>query len=205
MVDSNDNTVNICSAGQTAPKTYHHGDLRGALVEAGMRLLEQRQSDDLGLREVAREVGVSATAVYRHFPDKQALLRALAERGFAMMGEMQAAAMQGREGAAAFAAVGSAYVRFALRQPAVFRLMFSSAPPADLFDLPLVAVDGPMRILREQVAALVPPGRPEAVRKPAAIGAWALVHGLAMLALDGMITLDDEMIDAVVAGAIREG
>jgi len=195
MLDSNDNTVNI--------KPYHHGDLRDGLIEMGMKLLETRQSEGLGLREVAREVGVSATAVYRHFPDKEALLRAIAERGFAMMGELQVQASAGLSGPAAFAAVGAAYVRFALAYPAVFRLMFSSAPPRDLFALPLEELSGPMRLLRSHVAGLMPAAMPEAARKTAAITAWALVHGLAVLALDRMITLDDGMIEAVMNAQAR--
>ena len=70
-------------------KAYHHGDLRSALVEAGLRLLEARTADDLSLREVARAVGVSATAVYRHFPDKGALMAALAGEGLARLAEAQ--------------------------------------------------------------------------------------------------------------------
>ncbi|WP_163484857.1 helix-turn-helix domain-containing protein, partial [Escherichia coli] len=58
-------------------KAYHHGDLRVAALEAGLKLLETRTADDLGLREIARAVGVSATALYRHFPDKKALMTAL--------------------------------------------------------------------------------------------------------------------------------
>ena len=64
-----------------APRPYHHGNLRAALIEAGMALLAARALDDLSLREVARAVGVSATAVYRHFPDKGALMAALAAEG----------------------------------------------------------------------------------------------------------------------------
>ena len=64
-------------------KTYHHGDLHAALIEAGLKLLGEREADTLGLREVARAVGVSATAVYRHFPDKGALLSAMAREGLA--------------------------------------------------------------------------------------------------------------------------
>ena len=123
------NTVNI------KKRRYHHGDLRDALIEAGMALLEQRHAEPLGLREVARAVGVSATAIYRHFPDKDALLRAIAERGFARMGEMQLAAARGLSGDDAFAATGVAYVRFALRNPAVFRLMFSRPSRRNLFGL----------------------------------------------------------------------
>src|SRR3546814_16623278 len=73
---------------------YHHGDLRSALVTEGLRILEVRAPEELGLREVARAAGVSATAVYRHFPDKEALLRALASVGFQYLGDAQAAATE---------------------------------------------------------------------------------------------------------------
>jgi AcrR family transcriptional regulator len=198
-----DNTVNIKSS-TVAGKSYHHGDLQDALVTAGMRLLEQRSSEDLALREVAREVGVSATAVYRHFPDKNALLRAIATRGFALMGAMQTAAIAESQGAAAFAAVGGAYVRFALRHPAVFRLMFSSAPPKDLFSMPLEDLSSPMRKLREYVSALTPATLSDEARKIISIRAWALVHGLAVLALDRVIEMDDALIDQVIGGHMQD-
>jgi AcrR family transcriptional regulator len=191
------NTVNI----EKAARGYHHGDLRGALIEAGMGLLEQRHSQELALREVARAVGVSATAVYRHFPDKDALMRAIAARGFDMMGEMQAEAARAHAGPAAFGAVGAAYVRFALKYPAVFRLMFSHAPPCDLFSIPEEELSGPLRMLRENAASLTPPDAPEAARRVVAIRAWALVHGLAVLLLDGMVAADDALIDSVIATA----
>ena len=165
-----------------------------------MALLEQPRSEELGLREVARSAGVSATAVYRHFPDKDALMRAIAERGFVMMGEMQEAAARAHAGPSAFAAIGAAYVRFALKHPAVFRLMFSRAPPRDLFTLPLSDLSGPLRLLRENVAGLVPAHLPDAARKTMAIQAWSLVHGFSLLLLDGMVEADDAMIDAVVCG-----
>jgi AcrR family transcriptional regulator len=115
------NTVNIDK------KPYHHGDLRAALIEQGMALLAQRDADSLSLREVARAAGVSATSVYRHFPDKEALFTALAMEGLAQLGAAQKAAGQAAGGGKqAFAATGRAYVRFALANPALFRLIFAS-------------------------------------------------------------------------------
>jgi AcrR family transcriptional regulator len=70
-------------------RSYHHGDLRQALIEAGLTLLDVRAADALSLREVARAVGVSATAVYRHFPDKGALLDALAAEGLRKLADAQ--------------------------------------------------------------------------------------------------------------------
>ncbi len=193
---TDDNSVNIKI--RPVRSTYHHGALRDDLIECGMRLLEQRQSDDLSLREVAREAGVSATAVYRHFSDKTALLRAVAERGFALMAEMQETAARAAEGKAAFAAVGAAYVRFALQSPAVFRLMFASAPPRDLFTRPIEELSGPLRVLRSHVAKLTPPRMSDEARAVISIRAWSLVHGLAVLALSGMVEVDDRMIAAVI-------
>jgi AcrR family transcriptional regulator len=211
-MDIDDNSVNIDPPAPTR-RPYHHGDLRDHLIDAAMRLLEQRHTQDVGLREVAREVGVSATAVYRHFADKGALLRAIAERGFDLMGEMQTEAAAHATGEAAFAApafaapafaaIGCAYVRFAQRYPSVFRLMFASAPPRDLFSAPLDELPVPMRLLRSHVAALTPEGTPAPLRRAIAIHAWSLVHGLAVLALDGMVEVDDAMIEAVIGMQVR--
>jgi AcrR family transcriptional regulator len=193
----------------TAPghdlRPYHHGDLRNALIEAGLRLLEARAPDgrleDLGLREVAREVGVSPMAIYRHFPDKHALKAALAAEGLARLARrQQQASQQAGRGAAGFLASGLSYVRFAAEHPLLFRLMFTHAQPDDLLDASLDTVPAAMRGLREDFAELMPPGWTAAQRKAAALHAWALVHGLALLVLDRQIPADWTLIEQVVAG-----
>ncbi|MCJ8157124.1 TetR/AcrR family transcriptional regulator [Sphingomonas sp. LaA6.9] len=191
-----DNSVNIDST-----KRYHHGDLRAALISAGLELLAERSADDLSLREVARHVGVSATAVYRHFPDKQALLSALAFEGMEELGRRQRAASEeaggGLEG---FAASGATYVHFAVENPALFRLIFASAPPVRLLDAEPDRVGQAMRGLREDIAALMPAHLPEATRRTAALHAWSLVHGLAMLILDGQVDYDPDDVARVIRG-----
>lgn len=77
-----------------AAKPYHHGDLRAALVAEGLLLIEEQDADDLSLRELARRVGVSATAVYRHFPDKAALMAALAGEALTRLAAAQRAASE---------------------------------------------------------------------------------------------------------------
>ena len=77
------------STSKIAERAYHHGDLRTALIDAGLAALEAADADAVSLRELARKVGVSATAVYRHFPDKKALLAALAAEGIARLGSAQ--------------------------------------------------------------------------------------------------------------------
>lgn len=177
-------------------KRYHHGDLRAALVETGLRLLAERDVEGVSLREMAREVGVSATSVYRHFPDKTALMAALARAGLDRLGAAQRAA-SGDEasGRASLAATGRAYVRFALANPALFRLIFTSS--AQLLAAGEVEAT---RLLRANVAANLPgDADPDRIRA-GSLRAWALVHGLAMLMLDGQLPPDDSLIDSLLQG-----
>lgn len=181
----------------TSPSPYHHGALREALIEAGLRALEANHAEDAGgtvsLRELAREVGVSAAAVYRHFPNKGALLAALGEAGLARLGAAQAEAMAATEDErAGFAATGRAYVRFALANPALFRLVFTHGETgADRAGKSDPASD----LLKRCTAALAGDG-PAAERL--ALQAWSIVHGLAMLMLDGRLPADDALIDRVI-------
>jgi AcrR family transcriptional regulator len=177
----------------TPARPYHHGALRAALIDAGLALLEE--GADLTLRAAARRAGVSHTAPYNHFADKDALLAAIAVRGFE---ELKRATEAGRDagGAAAgdrLAAAGRAYVRFAVDRPALYRLMFGPrraagaeavrAAGAAAFDV-LVAViaDGMASGAFRQGEA-----------RAAAFTAWALVHGVAQLAIDrtGPVSADD--------------
>ncbi len=199
----NANSVNIEEMSENRA-SYHHGDLRAALIAAGLAALDSRQSADmLSLRALARETGVSATAVYRHFPDKAALLTALSLAGLDAMAVAQdaAAAAAGAGGARVrFCASGAAYVRFALAHRALFRLMWRQDVACDPLAQPIEANHPAMAALRGGIDALLPDAATPAERRAAALAAWALVHGLSMLALDGQIALADSEIDAVVAG-----
>src|ERR1700737_5570658 len=110
-----------------AERPYHHGNLRTALLEQAERTVRDRGVQDLSLRELAREVGVSHGAPRRHFPDRQALLDALAEAGFARLGaELRSAADgAGEDFQARLLATAAAYVRFATRDAALLELMFA--------------------------------------------------------------------------------
>lgn len=179
------------STSKTESRAYHHGDLRSALIEAGLTTLEAADANAVSLRELARKVGVSATAVYRHFPDKKALLAALAVEGIARLGAAQcAASQQAGGGAAGFAATGRAYVRFALANPALFRLTFSHGDhPAGTG----LGDSEAARLLRSYAESFA---GPDAERLQ--LQAWAVTHGLAMLMLDGLLPSDDRLIDAVI-------
>jgi AcrR family transcriptional regulator len=194
---SDDNNVNMDPV-PARKASYHHGDLRSAAIREGLQLLEERGVDEISLREIARRAGVSATALYRHFPDKDALLAALAEEGLAVLGgEQQAAAEAAGGGVAGFNATGRAYVRFALAHPALFRLIFAKGVKRAAPDW-CEKDDDAMRLLLKNASELIAPEHGEAAAKLFALRAWALVHGLSVLALDGQISDDLAMIDAAI-------
>jgi len=146
---------------------------------------------DLSLRELARSVGVSPTAVYRHFPNKDALLAALARKGLDMLGAAQRAAYEAAGGGAAgFVETGRAYVRFALAHPSLFRLVFAHGEPAG------DKSDPASQLLHEATAELTGADGPAAERL--ALQAWSLGHGIAMLMLDKRLPANDALIDRLI-------
>lgn len=161
--------------------SYHHGDLKRALIDAALELLDAEGADGVGLREVARKVGVSPAAPYRHFRGQQALLEAVATEGFRRFSAMMAAQDELPE-PAQFPAMAEAYVRFALVQPALFRLMFSRSIDKR-GNKPLAEA------AREAYASLAKAAAREVPDAPSegAVIAWSFVHGLSMLLLDEQI------------------
>jgi AcrR family transcriptional regulator len=187
-------------ADPTHPRaSYHHGDLRNALLEASVTLVAEKGVEAFSLREAAREVGVSPAAAYRHFTDKSALLAELARLGSERLGqtmERAIARVAGKAGSAehaagVFAAVGLAYVEFAVANPAHFRVMFGPwcTHPYPPRPVPGDARD-PYTILVDCLDALVAAGVVKAqARAGAEVAAWAYVHGLASLIVDGVLRL----------------
>lgn len=158
-------------------RPYHHGDLRAALLDAALALLEEDET--FSLRAVARRAGVSPTAPYRHYQDKEALLAAVATDGFTQLADRLDAAPE-------LTAMAEEYVAFALAHPALFRLMYGR-PTANTASARTAA------ILASRVA------------DPAVqIGAWAMVHGLAVLLLDGKLPGTDptQLVRATVAAVL---
>ncbi len=173
----------------TAKESYHHGDLRRALLEASVQLIARDGVEALSLREVAQRVGVSPAAPYHHFSNKAQLLGAIAATGFDGLAQaMDQAVAKSPPGdpIARLRALGEAYVAFALARPTEFRLMFRPGLVSDKDLPPDCTPDRTFGALMEALAAvapLLPPGliRPEALT----LAAWAIVHGAAELVLDG--------------------
>ncbi|MBG6202127.1 AcrR family transcriptional regulator [Labrenzia sp. EL_13] len=191
-MDDHDNTVNI----KSEKRNYHHGDLRNSLINAGLEALKREDADTISLRAVAREVGVSATSVYRHFPDKQSFIDALCREGTLLLARAQREAMNaaggGQEG---LDATGFSYVRFALENPTLFRLM-SKAPPSDT--ALGGAKDPAKKELMTNVATLMSDDTTAEEREIRAMHAWSVVHGITMLVLEGRLPNEEAVIKAVI-------
>lgn len=182
-----------------ASSSYHHGDLRAACLRAARELLEEDGSAGLSLRAVARRAGVSATAPYRHYADRDALVSAVAAEGYRELAEHLAAAHPEPRTPDELASVAVAYVRFALDRPAMFRVMF--AEPCDPDSEERVAATAAIsEYVRGIVHAVFPGVDPDAL----ATTVWALVHGLAFLHLDGKLdSSTPEVVDTQVRAAVR--
>ena len=160
--------------------TYHHGDLRRAVLDRAVQVIARDGAEALSLRGLAADLGVSHTAPRHHFASRQGLLTAVAVEGFRELHDRLRQAGQ----TGSFLDVGVEYVAFALDRPAHFSVMFTPYL-LDLNNPELIeAMDATFAVLREGTATLSDPAaRQDAAA--AAIAAWSLVHGLATLVLTG--------------------
>lgn len=171
--------------------SYHHGDLRNALIESALAQIAIAGARAVSLREVARAAGVSHTASYRHFPSKESLLAAIAEQGFVMLGDAVGAAVQDHpdDALAALQASGIAYVEFGVQYPHHLQIMFGGLIGSQ-DDHPGLkqAAEGTYERLREAVRNAQRSGHIRAGdERIIALASWAQVHGLALLIAGGQI------------------
>jgi AcrR family transcriptional regulator len=152
---------------KASPRPYHHGHLREALLRAAEKTLETGGVQSISLRELSRELGVSQGAPRRHFAGKQALLDALALRGFEQFGEAlgRAAGRRGQDFKARLTQMARAYVGFALKHPALLSLMYEAKQRPDAPRELLAASEkafahGPATFAEGQAAGEVVPGDP---------------------------------------------
>lgn len=188
---------------------YHHGDLRNALIEAATTVLVQKSAAALSLREVARVAGVSHAAPYRHFRDKAALLRVLAQGGFERLTAAinTAAENSPHNPEQKLIEAGVAYVRNALQHPEITRLMFAATiePPQDRAYLVASAAsyEALLDIIREGIEQGSFRQQPP---QQLVLVAWASMHGLAMLAVASLLEVDvddEQALDTLIRSVAR--
>ena len=199
------------SPGRTS---YRHGDLRRALIEAGVTLAQEGGPNAVVLREATRRVGVSPNAAYRHFADRQALLDAVCSHCQALVAraiEADQARVPPTDSIESarlrFRAVGTGYLRFALEEPGQFQTAFSASSDMESATSAARAGDSgftPFQLLTLALDDLVAVGLLPAERRPATeFLAWSAVHGLAELFIDGPLralpdTVKQDLITRVV-------
>lgn len=171
---------------------YHHGDLKNALIEAGIEILSKDGLGALSLRSVARKAGVSHAAPYAHFTDKQALVAAISTEGYRKLYERvaQAAARYAGDPLRQFVESSWAYVAFALEEPAHFKITLSGVVEKEK-DYPAFVeiAQKNYRSLLEivticQAAGILDPGPPDLM----AVSVWGLIHGFTTLILEGQLS-----------------
>jgi AcrR family transcriptional regulator len=177
-------------------QSYHHGDLRRALIDAAVELLADEGINSLSLRQVARKVGVSHAAPYRHFEDKEALLAVVAEEGFKGFTQyLQAGVDAALENPIQqYLGCGQAYVRYALEHPTHYRLMFSEFP---LGEPRFQTLNEVANASFEVIVDVVSRGQKQGLFRPGdvrtvALSAWTQVHGLALLLLAGRLGVQSQ-------------
>ena len=197
-------------AGPPKRVTYRHGDLRRALVEAGKELARGGGPEAVVLREATRRVGVAPSAAYRHFADRRALLDAVcsaAQAALAVAIEEEMAGLTGDGDPAGAArarlrAVGIGYMRFAKKEPGLFRTAFSASENLRNAASPERAGAGeltPFQLLGTALDGLAEAGVLPGERRPGAeLLAWSAVHGLSVLLIDGPL----RELDAVTQEAV---
>jgi AcrR family transcriptional regulator len=171
-------------------RPYHHGNLRRALLDEALATIRADGVEGLTLREIGARVGVSRTALYRHFADKRALLAAVAMEGFRTLRQRLVTAWEtGGRTRAAFESMGVAYVRFAVDNPSHYRVMFGGFVDPKASDPELDAeAAGAFQALVDALAALQ---RDAIMRDEDSVTmarfVWAVVHGVAMFGIDGQL------------------
>lgn len=200
------------------PGSYHHGDLRRALIDVALKLVEEKGTAGLTMREAGRLAGVSQAAPYRHFTDKNALLLAVAEEGFrAMHLEILASLRKaGPDAESRLSAIGVGYVGFAVAHPAHFRIMFSReltrAPASPSAEETAMGAFHELatEIFQGQAAGALRQEEPLGL----ALACWSIAHGLAGILIERLLdrpelaaagTVDSETLTRMVTRLLIVG
>jgi AcrR family transcriptional regulator len=189
---------------------YQHGDLREALVQAGLKLLSEGGVAALSLRGAAQLAGVSHAAPYRHFRDKEALVAAIAERGFRLLTvsmREERARVRATDARERLIALGAGYLRFAMESPAYLQVIFGGVLAGEDVAPELgVAGDEAYQTLRDEVAAGLANGQLRGKdADQVSLACWSMVHGLSMLLINGAIPAPagPDAVRGMIEGLLR--
>ena len=182
-------------------KSYHHGDLRRALLDVAHETVRTEGASSLTLRGVARAANVSHAAPYHHFRDKEALLAVLAEEGFGSLRKaMDARAAKASNPGLAMQEAAIAYVAFAVGQPELFRIMFGpQLSDKSAYPSLQVASRAAYGLIEDGLRQAGGSSAKGAATEHLAVASWSIIHGLAMILIDGQFELSDNADAEAVA------
>ena len=185
--------------------SYHHGDLKNALIKAGVKILAKEGVSGLSLRKVAKQAGVSHAAPYSHFADKQALIAAISTEGFKQLYKQIASVREAhsKKPSALLLETARAYIQFAMNEPDRFKLMFSSVIEKEK-DYPEFVEASQENF--QQLVSVVETCQQAGILKSGpsdlmAVSVWSSVHGMIMLIIEGQVShtvLDKHDIDGIL-------
>jgi len=206
---------------QSAERPYHHGDLRRAIVTAAMEILQETQSLEFSLRELARRADVSHNAPYKHFADKRELLAAVSAAGFETLTKRMTTEIAGLDNARErLFAMLRAYIAHGVENPALYNLMFGGylgGPDRNRPAVELAEAEKTKSLLADVIVAgglgraIPQTARNERQIAGAILACWSLVHGLTLLLADGLVgpkkkfaALGDRLVQGMLDGLAAE-
>ena len=183
--------------------SYHHGDLRSALVEVTAQLVREKGARGFSVSEAARRAGVSIAAPYRHFEDREALLAAVAAKGFAELQDLLDGLADPGDPIGRAVAIAEAYVDFARADPPRFEVMFAAGIDKDRHPALLECAGRVQSRLEDALLDLVRDDPAGPVRRAAEL--WSIAHGVAVLVVEHRLAhvVGAEDVGSVAAGAVR--
>lgn len=184
--------------------TYHVGNLEPQLIDQAKKMLEEVGPDKLSIRAIAEKLGVSATAIYYHFANKDELISHLAADGFAQLEKKLLQNQIGLATASKMQAVSKAYMQFAFEHPAMYQLMFGSQLAHNEMNATLFAArNQAYHVVEQCVAEVLGQDIQSKEVRSAALAAWAFAHGLASLVIHNVFQLPEQISkDAIIEKAL---
>ena len=182
--------------------SYHHGNLKTTLLDVATKIIKSGNGDKLTIRHLASECQVSSAAAYRHYKNKNEILEAIATRGFAELTKlMQSKIKNTHDDASRLLNLGTTYVNFAIKNPELFRVMFSAMLSNKQSDTFKETSHENYNLLIDTIKSGLASGEFQGNTDAVILGSWATVHGLAVLIIDKAVVIKKSQLKQMIQDA----